>query len=417
MVPSFLFDFGVITIFARETLEGGIIIGEYRTVILRSNNWGPEKRSDGVTQKDALRAVTMSAVIAAAVALVVCFAIAIPLAVLSRDFNATTAIVVEGASKIVAAICILQLSLKMPKFFGLYGSKKKNSMVDMKKKGENHPNNDIRVDHHDGQEGNVLAVANGNDAATTNDNDINNGAISIRSIQFNVAWNIWREVAECGVFLIPYFLTGTGVLSIPLSAVIGIVVGAIVCLGIYYANHKLKSTLGLTIFTVTLLMMLSTGLFSGGCHKFEMAYGFTPIIYKLEGDFWDVERLPMTIFKPFGYSDTRTVLQCVCYWVWLAFGLLLHYRKWRLCRHTTTSSSNGSDTNESSSSSSTGKKATDGEDQGTVETPALTALTSKYDDDIEDGMRRGDTSDTLSSTSASSPPSSEEGKEVEYERR
>ena len=400
VVPSFLFDFGVITIFARETLEGGIIIGEYRTVILRSTNWGPDKRSDGVTQRDALRAVTKSAVLAAAVALVVCFAIAIPLAVLSRDFNATTAIVVEGASKVVAAICILQLSLKMPKFFGLYGSKKKKTT---QKKKTNHSSTEEEGG------GNEVTISHGD----SNINENENGAISIRSIQFNVAWNIWREVAECGVFLIPYFLTGTGVLSIPLSAVIGIVVGAIVCLGIYYANHKLKSTLGLTIFTVTLLMLLSTGLFSGGCHKFEMAYGFTPIIYQLEGDFWDVERLPMTIFKPFGYSDTRTVLQCVCYWVWLAFGLVLHYRKWRLCRHTTTTAAGTTTTSSSTGGTTNGKKAScDGDDQATVETPALTALTSKYgDDDIEDGMRRGDTSDSLSSTSANSPPSSEEGKE------
>ena len=39
----------------------------------------------------------------------------------------------------------------------------------------------------------------------------------------------------------------------------------------------------------------------------------------------------MTIFKPFGYSDKRTLLQILCYWIWLFFGLALHYRKWLLC--------------------------------------------------------------------------------------
>lgn len=34
---SDLLEFAVITIFAREVLEGGIIIGQYRTVILRSD--------------------------------------------------------------------------------------------------------------------------------------------------------------------------------------------------------------------------------------------------------------------------------------------------------------------------------------------------------------------------------------------
>ena len=421
---ALLFDFGVITIFARETLEGGIIIGEYRTVILRSTEWGPTRRQDGITQKDALRAVTLSAVVAAAVALVVCFAIAIPLAVLSRDFNKTTAIVIEGASKIVAAICILQLSLKMPKFFGLYGSKKslkpeaKSTTTSVTNTATpaaettGNINKDIDNNSSSGGEDDdneaavpVVAEASSEEQAIevegapaftppTAVSDINNNAISIRSIRFNVAWNIWREVAECGVFLIPYFLTGDGVYSIPLSAVIGVVVGSIVCLGIYYANHRLKSTLGLTIFTVTLLLLLSTGLFSGGCHKFEMAYGFTPIVYELHGDFWDVERLPMTIFKPFGYSDTRTVLQLVCYWTSLFFGLALHYRKWRLCRNSNT----------------TGKIEEDSIDQATTLTPALTAasLTIANTDtfkanDIETGMRRGETADSASSTSLSNP--------------
>jgi high-affinity iron transporter len=290
-----LLDFAVITIFARETLEGGIIIGEYRTVILRSDLQNPE-----FTQREALRAVTVAAVAAAALALFVCAAVAIPLAVLSRDFNDKTAILIEGASKIVAAICILQLSLKMPKFFGLYYSK---SQVKKIKNGE------LRED--------VEQDTNG---------------LTLRSIRFNVAWNIWREVAECGVFLIPFFLTGDGIVAIPLSALIGIVVGGVVCLGIYYANRKMKNTVGLTIFTVGLLLILSTGLFSGGCHKFEIVYGSTPIVWSLEDEFWSVDRLPMTILKPFGYSDTRSVLDMVSFWMWLLFGLALHYRKWRMCR-------------------------------------------------------------------------------------
>jgi high-affinity iron transporter len=299
-----LINFGVITIFAREMLEGGIIIGEYRTVILRSD-WSTRE----VTQDMALQAVTVAAVAAAALAMVLCAAIAIPLAILSRDFNIQTASVIEGASKVVASICLLGLSLKIPKFFGLYGSKKK-----MNKK---QPQRQQTVDSED--------------AASLSD-DENANALSIRSIQFNVAWNIWREVAECGVFLIPFFLTGGNLWEIPLSAVIGTVVGAVVCVGIYMANKRLTKPFALTAFTVSLLLLLSTGLFAGGCHKFERVYGMTHVVWTLPGTFWSVERLPMTLFKPFGYSDTRTVLQMGCYWGWLVLGLLLHYRKYCQCR-------------------------------------------------------------------------------------
>jgi len=289
-----LLDFAVITIFAREVLEGGIIIGEYRTVILRAN-WD----HSAITQKQALRAVTVSALLAALVAVVVCAAIAIPLAILSRDFDPKTAKIIEGVSKIVAAICLLQLSLKMPKFFGLYYSK---AQVKKIKSGE--PLDDAMESH----------------------------GMTLRSIRFNVAWNIWREVAECGVFLIPFFLTGEGIIAIPLSAVVGTACGGIICILIYYANHYFKSTKALTIFTVALFLLLSTGLFTGGCHNFEKVYGETPTVYAIEGNFWSIDRLPMTIFKPFGYSDTRTVLQMVCFWVWMIFGLMLHYLKYKKCK-------------------------------------------------------------------------------------
>jgi high-affinity iron transporter len=333
-----LINFAVVTIFAREVLEGGIIIGEYRTVILRSK-WDENSQ---MTQQEALRTVTLAALVAAAVAVVVCAAIAIPLAVLSKDFNAKTAMVIEGVSKIVAAVCILGLSLKMPKLFGLYYSK---SQVQLKKSG-------------------------------ATDDEESHG-LTKQSIRFNVAWNIWREVAECGVFLIPFFLTGEGIKAIPLSAVVGSVTGGIVCVGIYIANQRMKSTVGLTIFTVSLLIILSTGLFSGGCNKFEMAYGYTTVVWQLQDDFWSVDRLPMTIFKPFGYSDTRTVVQIITFWVWLFFSLILHYRKYKQCRKPS-----GGD------SSVTKNDNCDDVPQRRMSTPA----TSVLDDGSSEGAKRGESS-------------------------
>ena len=149
-----LFDFAVITIFAREFLEGSIIIGEYRTIIIR----GDSILESGVTRACSLREVWVSALLAVALALVVIAAIAIPLSILSHSFDDSTSKIIEGASKIVAGICLLQLSLKLPKFLGVYGSKNK------------------KVD----------------DTAADNRDSI----LTVRSIRFNVVWNIWREVAE-----------------------------------------------------------------------------------------------------------------------------------------------------------------------------------------------------------------------------
>ncbi|CAB9510475.1 iron permease [Seminavis robusta] len=281
-----LIDFAVVTIFAREVLEGSLIIGEFRTIILRAGGSLTEEE-----QNNLLRAINVATVIATIVAVILCAAVAIPLAVLSMDFDSRTSSIIEGVSKLVAAVCILQLSLKLPKWLGIYQSHK-----------------------------------------TQISDEENEFDLTINSIRFNVAWNIWREVGECGVFLIPFFLNGEEAIAIPLSAVIGCVVGGLAGWGIYYANGRMKNKLSLAIFSAGLLHLLSTGLFTSGCHKFEMVFGSTPVVWQLEGDFWSIDRLPMTIIKPFGYSDTRTVLQMLCFWSWMIFGLLLHYRKWLITK-------------------------------------------------------------------------------------
>jgi high-affinity iron transporter len=289
-MPAHLFDFAVTTIFAREFLEGSIIIGEYRTIILRGDSLAP-----GIRRDDALWEITVSALVAVAFALLIIAAIAIPLAILSGTFDTTTAYIIEGVSKIVAALSLMQLSLKLPKWLGVYGSCKK-----------------------------VAEDSNEEDG-----NEARSGDLTLRSIRFNVAWNIWREVAECGVFLIPFFLSGEKLQAIPLSAVVGAFVGLFFGVAIYIANKRLKKKVSLAIFAVLLLVTLSAGLFTGGVHKIEEEVGSTKTVWELKGDFWDVNRLPMTILKPFGYNDSRTVLEIACYWSALFLGALLHYRKYR----------------------------------------------------------------------------------------
>jgi high-affinity iron transporter len=281
-----LFDFAVCTIFAREVLEASVIIINYRTLINRKETW-----QDGMSKNDALRAINVATIMASLVAIAVITAVALPLGILSRSFDKRVSLIIEGVSKIVAAVCILQLSLKMPKWLGVYVSKKTVSHMDI-----------------------------GSD-------------LTLRSIRFNVAWNIWREVAECGVFLLPFFLTGEGLKAIPLSAIVGTVIGLLCGLGIHYANKTLKRKTRLAIFTSTLLLFLSAGLFSGGCGNIEKATTSTKQVWSIEGEFWSTDRLPMTIIKPFGYTDTRSILQIVCFWTWLVLGIVLHCFKYKQTKY------------------------------------------------------------------------------------
>lgn len=309
-----LFDFAVITIFAREFLEGSIIIGEYRTLIIR----GGDALAPGVTRKQALSEVTLAAIVASAFALFVLACIAIPLAMLATNFNAHTAHIIEGVSKMVAAVCLLELSLKLPKILGVYTSH------------------------------NVTK----NDFSARSSNEL-----TIRSIRFNVAWNIWREVAECGVFLLPAFLSGSGLKEVPLSALVGSAIGLLCGMGIYYANKTIGNRNHLCIFAVLLLVALSAGLFSGGSHLLEKELRPTKEIWRLTDKVWHADRLPMTVLKPFGYDDSRTVLQIVTYWSWLLLSGLLHLCKYLMSPKKPSTVMNDTDEEQGDeSSSSDGKR-------------------------------------------------------------
>lgn len=284
---SNLFNVAVAVIFAREFLEGAIIIGNYRTVIKKNENWSEEKKAE------ALKIVTRSSLIATFVALLVVLALAIPLSLLGNDLPGETIEIIEGVSKVVAAICIIQLSVKIPVWLGLYW---KVSILPWKKKDVKKP---------DGTD------------------------ISYNEIRFNVAWNIWREVAECGVFLIPFFLDDKPLSAIPLSALLGIAVALVLGIAIYFANHKMQNKFWLAFFMSAVTLFLAVGLFTGGCHEFEEVWGETPVVWKIEDDGWSHKKFPMVILKPFGYSSKRTVLQICCFWSSLAIGLGYHYLKYR----------------------------------------------------------------------------------------
>lgn len=310
---SDLFDFAMITIFAREFLEGSIIIGEYRTIILRSDE-NDLSLAPGVTKDDALVAITIASLGATAFALIVIACVAIPLAILSSTFDENTAYIIEGVSKIVAALSLLQLSLKIPKLLGIYP----------RRNPSNHSlfTRQIKTSSH----------ANVEDETVTRTQRPPPEGLTLRSIRFNVAWNIWREVAEIGAFLLPSFLSHQDLQKLPLSAVVGALVGTVVGVGIYIANKRLSNKKHLCIFVVLLLVILSAGLYTGGSHKLETVIGSTKEVWRINDDFWSVDRLPMTIIKPFGYNDSRTVLEIVSFWCWLLLSAILHYYKFRMAR-------------------------------------------------------------------------------------
>ncbi len=171
----------------------------------------------------------------------------------AQDLDERTVEIIEGVSKVVAAICILQLSLKMPYWLGMY---EKVPLLPKK---------------------HISTWCNGSYVDREEEKDV---GLTLAEIRFNVAWNIWREVAECGVFLIPFFL-GTGAKAIPISALVGIAISVVLGIGMYIANKRMNNKVWLAFVMSGLTLMLSVGLFVGGCHEFEEVWGETREVWEI----------------------------------------------------------------------------------------------------------------------------------------
>ena len=261
----------------------------------------------------------------------------------SNELDNRVVEIIEGVSKVVAAVCIVQLSVKIPVWLGIYW---KVSIFPWKNKGKNITGNE------------KLPEVDGDEMEETEE-AINEDKLSFAELRFNVAWNLWRECAECGVFLIPFFL-GTGAEAIPLSAFVGIVVALFLGAGIYIANKKLQNKLYLAIFMSGLTLFLAVGLFVGGCHEFEEVWGETRTVWEIENDGWSHKKFPMVIFKPFGYSSKRTVLQITTFWLFLAAGLFYHFLKWNATR--TAKNLATKNMNDTDNADASGKVLEDGSD-------------------------------------------------------
>jgi len=280
-----LFSLPICMIFAREFLEAGIIMTQFRTIALRMG-WDEER-----TNKT-LRVINIAAAAASGVAFVMIVILAICLDVAGQDMNKDTSWLVEGLSKLVASVCLAQFSLKIPKWLGVY----------MKKKGDSEP--DPEKD---------LAM------------------LAPKSLFFNVSWNLWREMAEIGVFLLPYFLKGDDLYAqVPISAIVGIVVATLLGGLIYRGNQKTESKHWLAFWMALVMGALAVGLFSSGvgyCEKVGEWHSAEAFRFP-DDKFWSTTGVGGGFFYVFGYHQHPSVLRTIAWWSAAAGMCGLHYFAW-----------------------------------------------------------------------------------------
>eukprot|EP00306_Pavlova_sp_CCMP459_P012624 CAMPEP_0185190188 /NCGR_PEP_ID=MMETSP1140-20130426/6496_1 /TAXON_ID=298111 /ORGANISM="Pavlova sp., Strain CCMP459" /LENGTH=337 /DNA_ID=CAMNT_0027756795 /DNA_START=79 /DNA_END=1095 /DNA_ORIENTATION=- len=264
-----LWSVPIASIFAREFMEATIIIGNFRTLVKRAD-WDEEKK------QTAHKEIWRSSFVAFFVAFLAILGLGIGLSQAGQELSTYWVHIIEGISKIVAGVAIAILSVKVPAWLGIYRDLK--------------------------EEQKALE-------------EQSNFTMTGSELRFNIVWNVWREMAETGAFLIPAFLNGNELL-IPLSGFVGVVIGVLLGLSIYFGNKYLKDRRALAIFMAVFLGALAAGLFTGGFQYIELELiGRTHVPFRLPNSMahW---KLPFTLLKPFGYYSNPTVLMIGVYWVY-----------------------------------------------------------------------------------------------------
>jgi high-affinity iron transporter len=277
-----LWSLPITVIFAREFVEAFVIIGNYRRLV-QTSAWSDERKALGI------KTIWLASAGALAIAFIMILATAVALSQAGKDVDKNTTRIIEGVSKIVAGFTIATLCLKVPKWFEAYGA----GLVESKKMTE---------------------------AKVTLD------VLTLAELRFNVAWNIWREMAEIGVFLIPSFISTSGV-AIPLSALSGIAIAIVFGGGIYLVSRKISDKRYLAAFMAGVLGLLACGLFAYGCHEFEEVLGETEVAYRMPPGMSHAT-LPLALIKPFGYSDHPTVLQLCAFYLFGAVIVVAQVLQW-----------------------------------------------------------------------------------------
>ena len=271
------FNVAITAIFVREILEGAVIVNNYWKIA----NQLTEQEQKTRCKKTIIRATVVSI----GTATVLITGLGFGLYHAGQELDEKTVEVVEGFSKLLASFSIAHMSFKIPKWFNLKDS---TAQLESSDQVETLP--------------------------TTEFNEA--------KMKFDIAWNLIREWAEVGVFLLPFLLAGE-VESLPLSSLAGLGISGLFGTGLFFID-KCLSPKAICSFSISLTCLLATGLFSGALHELEEAWGETPKVFDL-GEQWSHKKLPGAIPAAlFGYSKSPTVLQAAA-WGTFASSLMISH--------------------------------------------------------------------------------------------
>lgn len=213
----------MLSIFAMLVPQLSIEIAEFRVQLATSWNEDADKLKEG------LSAISRYSCIAIVVAVLVNVGTAAAVALTTQHLDERMLAIITGLSRLLAAVYSFFISVKVPKWLGVYHTTKSL---------------------HGSQVGRCL-----------------------RELKFNLVWNLWGHFTEVYFFLIMFY-NGVTAATIPLSAVIGIAIGFAISCGIYlgrtrFKEHKVKIAAVMS----TILSILSSLATASGCIWIQTVWG------------------------------------------------------------------------------------------------------------------------------------------------
>lgn len=249
----YLVSSAIITVFAWLVPHLGIEVAEYRLSLAQSPMWtGPQLQKG-------MKAVTRHALIAIAVGFAAIAATATAVGLTTQNLDSRMVSILSGLSRLMASVVMFFLSYKIPKWLGVYHSV-------------------------GGEFGKPIGK-------------------SVTVLSFNVRWSLFGHLFTSYFYLLPFYC-GVHPGTIPLSAMLGMIAGYVVSLGVYYGRTKFKAQKFYFAMVFALgLALLSSIALANGCYFIQTVWGHE------EGDEW--------------------MLTYVTFFVWLFIQLVVHFWLWK----------------------------------------------------------------------------------------
>lgn len=265
MPESTFVDSAIAALIAREMFEGAMFYTTHRNAVTKNDSLKDEEKKTYLTRFN--YAVAAGVSVGLIISIIVGFSLAAALDQLDNaDYGFAIA---EGISKAIAAVFVVDMALKVPKWLDI----------------SNYPKDEMHV----------------------------TDKLVLSSSLF---WNVVRESCEAGVLtsITVLFASHTSATTAA-SVVVGIVAavggGGAIAFGVKHLN-KIASALFATI----MIMMLATGLVVGAAHEFEEAYevgsGEEP-----SDTVYEAEDNAAVILKAFGWCGIQKHLTVAALVVWV----------------------------------------------------------------------------------------------------